>query len=416
MKMMKWHRFCRLITFLAALGSPVLQAQAQTYTNFTTIDEPLAGTGSSYGTYVEGISSNIVVGYYYNTEGRHGFYHTLGTTNYTTLDDPASISSVSTNTAAYGISGGNIVGYYGDEKGFSGTYGFIYNIATGSYASLDDPSGVNSGESSTEAFGIDGTNIVGSESDHSLPAGSVFGFLCTPVAGQSDAYSFASFYIPVPDRIETAGGVSSTNYDTLPYGISGENVVGTFADTSDYSHGFVYNLDTKNLTLLTSPGGGYIWAHGIDGNQVVGYFANPAENYNDSGFLCTIGSTNLTALVDPLGPSGTFAQGISDGLIVGYYYDNNSAVHGFVVGTSSALPALPVIKTFQLSGNKYILSGISGEANAHYYLLASTNIGLPLPLWTIIATNSFDGSGNFVFSNTVSPTAPRTFYRLQELP
>ncbi len=39
----------------------------------------------------------------------------------------------------------------------------------------------------------------------------------------------------------------------------------------------------------------------------------------------------LTTLDDPLAVSGTYAKGINDaGQIVGYYYDANNNVHGFV--------------------------------------------------------------------------------------
>src|SRR5580693_1934491 len=111
MKILKFPKLGRLLA-LMAFGALAVAGQAQTYTNFTTIDEPLAVTNiANDGTYVEGISGNVVVGYYVNTLGIHGFYHTLGTTNYTTLDDSATVST-NGSTFAYGISGNNIVGYY----------------------------------------------------------------------------------------------------------------------------------------------------------------------------------------------------------------------------------------------------------------------------------------------------------------
>ncbi|HEY1718680.1 MAG TPA: hypothetical protein VGH42_10380 [Verrucomicrobiae bacterium] len=408
---MKFYTFCLLVA-LTTFGWLAVEVQAQTYTNFTTIDEPLAEAGSLYGTYVEGISGNVVVGYYYNSQGRHGFYHTLGTTNYTTLDVPAGTSSTSFSTAAYGISGNNIVGWY-SATNFTGTYGFIYNIGTGAYATLDDPAGVEEGVSSTEAYGIDGNNVVGSESDNSLPAGSVFGFLCTPAAGQPGVYSFASFYIPIPYRINVSE-FSTTNYITLPYGISGDNVVGMARDTDGYSHGFAYNLNTTSLTLLTNSDGGFLWPYGIDGNNVVGYFSDPNNDYNDSGFLCAIGSTNLTTLRDPLGVGGTFAQGISGNAIVGYYRDTSGAPHGFVVGMPTVSISPPVISAFSLAGEEYTLSGTNGVPGAPYAILATTNVALPLNEWTIVDTNSFDGNGAFTFSSAVDPAAPQMFYRLQE--
>jgi hypothetical protein len=411
---MKHHSFCRWLAFVA-FGLLAITVRAQTYTNFTTINEPLATSGSGYGTFVEGISGNVVVGYYYNSLGRHGFYHTLGTTNYTTLDDPLGTSSASGSTAAYGISGNNIVGYYYDETGSSGAYGFIYNIGTGVYATLKDPAGVEEGVSSTEAFAIDGNNVIGDENDNSLPAGSVFGFLCTPVAGQPGNYSFASFYVPIPYRINVSQFSTTTNYITLPYGISGDNVVGRVTETDGYSHGFVYNLNTASLTFLTnSDGGGFIWPYGIDGTNVVGYFSDPNNNYNDDGFLYSLGSTNLTTLHDPLGIDGTFAQGISGKAIVGYYYDNADVPHGFVVGTPTVVIPVPLISAFTLAGGEYTLHGTNGVPDGPYAILSSTNLALPLNNWTTVTTNTFDGNGVCTFSNPVDPAAHQIFYLLQE--
>jgi hypothetical protein len=43
-------------------------------------------------------------------------------------------------------------------------------------------------------------------------------------------------------------------------------------------------------------------------------------------------------------------------------------------------------------------------------VLASTNVALPLASWTTIATNSFDASGNFSFTNGVNPALPKQFF------
>ena len=45
--------------------------------------------------------------------------------------------------------------------------------------------------------------------------------------------------------------------------------------------------------------------------------------------------------------------------------------------------------------------------------MASTDISLPLLNWTFIATNQFNATGNFNFTNPVSPGEPQKFYRLQ---
>jgi hypothetical protein len=69
--------------------------------------------------------------------------------------------------------------------------------------------------------------------------------------------------------------------------------------------------------------------------------------------------------------------------------------------------------SFVSSNGTLILSGSGGVTNGAYLVLASTNIALPLNQWTPIATNQFDSSGNFIFTNAVQMIAPQTFFLLQ---
>jgi fibronectin-binding autotransporter adhesin len=66
-----------------------------------------------------------------------------------------------------------------------------------------------------------------------------------------------------------------------------------------------------------------------------------------------------------------------------------------------------------VSGTNLVFSGSNGMAAGNYYVLTSTNIGLPLTNWTPIATNAFDGSGNFKFTNNISPLVPSRFFLLR---
>jgi hypothetical protein len=50
------------------------------------------------------------------------------------------------------------------------------------------------------------------------------------------------------------------------------------------------------------------------------------------------------------------------------------------------------ITSAKLQAGSIVLSGTNGLANGVYYVLSSTNLALP---WTPIATNAFDGSGDF---------------------
>jgi len=76
-------------------------------------------------------------------------------------------------------------------------------------------------------------------------------------------------------------------------------------------------------------------------------------------------------------------------------------------------PALPGFNLSVGSGTNFILGGTNGWPGQFYNIRTSTNIALPRNQWTPIATNPFDPSGNFIFTNPVSPGTPYLFYLLQ---
>ena len=61
------------------------------------------------------------------------------------------------------------------------------------------------------------------------------------------------------------------------------------------------------------------------------------------------------------------------------------------------------------SGSGIALSGTGGATNGTYYVLTSTN----LTTWTPIATNQFDGQGQFNFTNP-APTNAAQFFKLEQ--
>ncbi len=110
----------------------------------------------------------------------------------------------------------------------------------------------------------------------------------------------AQSYTTVDDPL----GVNGTA--TIAFGISGNNIVGSYTASSGNTYGFLYNGST--YTTLNDPLGVYgTYAYGIDGNNIVGTYTD--GSYNNNGFLYN-GST-YTTLNDPLGVYGTVAYGIS---------------------------------------------------------------------------------------------------------
>jgi hypothetical protein len=70
------------------------------------------------------------------------------------------------------------------------------------------------------------------------------------------------------------------------------------------------------------------------------------------------------------------------------------------------------ITAIQLRANSLVLNG-SGPPNGVYTVLVSTNADTVPAQWTTITTNSFDGAGNFSFTNAISSGVPQEFYQLR---
>ena len=90
---------------------------------------------------------------------------------------------------------------------------------------------------------------------------------------------------------------------------------------------------------------------------------------------------------------------------------NAGLMHTAQVNLVVAAP--PKISMEALSGSQFIFSGSNGIAGWKYYVLSSTNLALPIAKWPVIATNMFDGNGNFSFTNPTDPSLPQTFYLLK---
>jgi autotransporter-associated beta strand protein len=83
-----------------------------------------------------------------------------------------------------------------------------------------------------------------------------------------------------------------------------------------------------------------------------------------------------------------------------------------VSGTLSVVTlSSPTVGSVKLSNGNLVISGTGGTANWPYYVLVTTN--LVSPQWVPVATNQFDASGNFIFTNVINASTPQSFYQLQ---
>jgi rhamnogalacturonan endolyase len=109
--------------------------------------------------------------------------------------------------------------------------------------------------------------------------------------------------------------------------------------------------------------------------------------------------------------SGAFTGIVLPPLTGNLAWNTNALKTAGVLSVVALTP--PTIGTPNLAGGNLIISGSGGLAGWPFYLLGSTNVTLPAAQWTRLATNQFDGSGNFMLTNTIDSSLPRTFYRIQ---
>jgi hypothetical protein len=77
------------------------------------------------------------------------------------------------------------------------------------------------------------------------------------------------------------------------------------------------------------------------------------------------------------------------------------------------VPRSPHFTSISANGGKTVVSGIGGLPYSTYYALMSTSLSGAASSWMRLATNQFDGSGNFSFTNAFNPNVLQTWYRLQ---
>jgi autotransporter-associated beta strand protein len=139
-----------------------------------------------------------------------------------------------------------------------------------------------------------------------------------------------------------------------------------------------------------------------------------AVTYGGALVVTNIGITALSGgdqftLFSATAYNGTFASVSLPALPTGFSWDTSRlSVDGTIQVKAPLVFSAPTI-----SGSNLILSGTGGASNGTYFVLVSTNIAVPRTNWTPIATDAFDGSGNFNFTNPISAGVPQQFYLLR---
>jgi hypothetical protein len=96
---------------------------------------------------------------------------------------------------------------------------------------------------------------------------------------------------------------------------------------------------------------------------------------------------------------------------------NATVVNGSSSGQAGFTVSVPAKATLAKTGltsvgaGKLVLSGSGGTPGYNYAVLVATNLAAPMT-WTPTVTNTFDGSGNFSYTNAVSSTNKAVFFRI----
>jgi hypothetical protein len=123
-------------------------------------------------------------------------------------------------------------------------------------------------------------------------------------------------------------------YGTWVSGISGNNLVGFYADSPNYygygNRAFSYN--GTNWAAINPPGAGATRACGIDGNKIVGYYADGSGNH---GFSY---DGAVYATIDYPGTNVTAVYGIDGSNLVGMHLDASGNARGFFYNGTDFTP------------------------------------------------------------------------------
>ncbi len=109
--------------------------------------------------------------------------------------------------------------------------------------------------------------------------------------------------------------------------------------------------------------------------------------------------------------SGLFANVNLPKLAAGLAWNTNALTSGVLSVVLGAVA--PKFTRVSLAGTNLVLSGSGGAAGYNYSVLATTNLIMPLANWSLISTDYFDSSGNFIFSNGINPQSFQQFYEIQ---
>ncbi len=147
---------------------------------------------------------------------------------------------------------------------------------------------------------------------------------------------------------------------------------------------------------------------GLTGSGFTGASAVLLTNLNTSAgdsYLPTVNSdTSISVSFVP----GTATSSWNATVVSG----SPSAQVGFSVNAPSQVN-IDKTKLTSAGAGKVVLNGTGGAPGNSYAVSSTTSLNSPV-VWLPVVTNTFDGSGNFNYTNTVNKGTPKLFLRIQQ--
>ncbi len=167
----------------------------------------------------------------------------------------------------------------------------------------------------------------------------------------------------------------------------------------------------NNIGLARTDTNSVIWLNTNWCDVAYNFFTLPVTVSSNDFMSLDESLLTLPRQADGSLPYIAFAQLVSSsdlvnaGTNVGYAYVGSAPDLGaFEYG--SQVPTLAMAN----SGTNEIFTGGNGPAGGTNYLVATTNIALPMDQWPRVATNKFDSIGNYAITNNLN--ADQRFYRI----
>jgi hypothetical protein len=347
-------------------------------------------------------------------------------------------------------------GYYGNGvyANYSVAGGGVLNITNSViYGTVT----VGNGGVFNDAGQVNGAVTVGNGGVFNA-AGELYGAVTVASGGVLNPFSILSLYAPLNNSgtiiLTNNSQIELFNYGTTNYagglinqagglieflgngdigGSGGDDYVVNNGQIIDDSAGTGYTvIDTDNATnsgtitvqkgqlFLVSP-----WTLLPGGSLNV--VLNSATNYGNIFFASHSGPVGASAVL-----AGAFNATLNHGYVPTNGTTFNVLTYGSVTGSFSSLglPAavawesnygstnfslvagneLPQFGIVNQLGTNLVFNGIGGSPGSNYVILASTNLTLPLTGWQPLTTNTFNGSGQFYYTNKINPAKPRQFF------